>query len=138
LRIFAYLMGALTSLSWLLPVELTPDGTQRVAIHCDDAIVPAYSFQCYGIEDPRISRVDGRCLMATCSVSPERPSTMLYTSNDGIDWDFVDIILDHQNKDMLLFEGLIHGHIGRRRGHSAICIRLPAHAQSAMPRASDG
>jgi predicted GH43/DUF377 family glycosyl hydrolase len=80
-------MGALTSLSWLLPVELTPDGTQLVAIHYDKAIVPAYSFQCYGIEDPRIIRVDERYLMTTCSVSPERHSATLYTSDDGIDWD---------------------------------------------------
>jgi predicted GH43/DUF377 family glycosyl hydrolase len=80
-------MGALTSLSWLLTVELTPDGTQRVAIHYDKAIVPACSFQCYVIEDPRISRVDGCYLMTTCSVSPERHSTTLYTSDDGIDWD---------------------------------------------------
>ena len=109
LRSGGWKIMALTSLSWLLPVELAPDGTQRIAIHYDKAIVPAYSFQCYGIEDPRISRVDGRYLMTTCSVSPERHSTTLYTSDNGIDWDFADIILDHQNKDMLLFEGLIDG-----------------------------
>ena len=32
---------ALTSLSWLLPVELTPDGLEVVAIHYDKAIAPA-------------------------------------------------------------------------------------------------
>jgi predicted GH43/DUF377 family glycosyl hydrolase len=47
--------------------------------------------------------------MTTCSVSPERHSTTLYMSENGLDWDFADIILDHQNKDMLLFEGLIDG-----------------------------
>jgi len=109
LRSGGWKIMALTSLSWLLPVELAPDGTQRIAIHYDKAIVPAYSFQCFGTEDPRISRVDGRYLMTTCSVSPERHSTTLYTSDDGIDWEFADIILDHQNKDMLLFEGLIDG-----------------------------
>ncbi len=100
---------ALTSLSWLLPVELTPDGTKRVAIHYDKAIIPQYDFQCYGVEDPRISKVGDRYLMTTCSVSPERHSTTLYTSVDGMNWDFEDIILDHQNKDMLIFEGLIDG-----------------------------
>ena len=100
---------ALTSLSWLLPVELSPDGLTVVAIHYDRAIAPQHSFQCYGIEDARISQVDNRWLMTTCSVSPERHSTTLYSSANGLDWTFEDIILDHQNKDMLIFEGRIAG-----------------------------
>ncbi len=100
---------ALTSLSWLLPVELTPDGLAVVAMHYDRAVAPADSLQCYGIEDPRISKVEGRFLMTTCSVSPERHSTTLYSSQNGLDWTFEDIVLDHQNKDMLIFEGLIGG-----------------------------
>jgi beta-1,2-mannobiose phosphorylase / 1,2-beta-oligomannan phosphorylase len=100
---------ALTSLSWLLPVELSADGLEVVAMHYDKAIAPRGSWQCYGIEDPRISRVDGRYLMTTCSVSPERHSTTLYSSDDGLDWAFEGIVLDHQNKDMLVFEGLIGG-----------------------------
>jgi predicted GH43/DUF377 family glycosyl hydrolase len=47
--------------------------------------------------------------MTTCSVSPERHSTTLYSSDNGLDWRFEDIVLDHQNKDMLIFEGLIDG-----------------------------
>ncbi|XHS01065.1 hypothetical protein ACFB49_26670 [Sphingomonas sp. DBB INV C78] len=101
---------ALTSLSWLLPVELTADGLAIVAIHYDRAVAPAHDFQCYGVEDARISRVAGRYLMTTCSVSPERHSTTLYSSIDGFEWRFEDIVLDHQNKDMLIFEGLIDGH----------------------------
>jgi predicted GH43/DUF377 family glycosyl hydrolase len=101
---------ALTSLSWLLPVELTPDGLERVAIHYDKAIAPQNALQCYGVEDPRISKVGDRWLMTSCSVSPERHSTTLYSSKDGLPWTFEDIVLDHQNKDMLIFEGLINGH----------------------------
>lgn len=100
---------ALTSLSWILPVELSPDGLTVVAVHYDKAIAPQGSFQCYGVEDARVSRVGDRWLMTTCSVSPERHSTTLYTSTNGLDFQFADIILDHQNKDMLIFEGLIDG-----------------------------
>ena len=100
---------ALTSLSWLLPVEITPDGLAIVAIHYDRAIAPAGSWQCYGIEDARISRVGEDYWMTTCSVSPERHSTTLYHSRDALDWTFEGIVLDHQNKDMLIFEGLIGG-----------------------------
>ncbi|MGN6621582.1 MAG: glycosidase, partial [Sphingomonas sp.] len=97
------------SLSWLLPVELSPDGLERVAIHYDRAVAPQGSWQCYGVEDARISRMDGRYLMTTCSVSAERHSTTLYVSEDGLDWRFEDIVLDHQNKDMVIFEGQVQG-----------------------------
>jgi beta-1,2-mannobiose phosphorylase / 1,2-beta-oligomannan phosphorylase len=48
-------------------------------------------------------------LMTTCSASPERHATTLYSSRNGLDWQFEDIVLDHQNKDMVIFEGLIGG-----------------------------
>ena len=100
---------ALTSLSWILPVELSPDGLKVVAIHYDKAIAPQASFQCYGVEDARVSKVGDRWLMTTCSVSPERHSTTLYSSTNGLDFVFEDMVLDHQNKDMLIFEGRIDG-----------------------------
>jgi predicted GH43/DUF377 family glycosyl hydrolase len=100
---------ALTSLSWLLPVELSADGLEVLAVHYDRAIAPQGPWQCYGIEDARISRVGDAWLMTTCSVSPERHSTTLYSSDNGLDWRFADIVLDHQNKDMLIFEGRIDG-----------------------------
>jgi len=100
---------ALTSLSWLLPVELTPDGLEVIAVHYDRAVAPQGDYQCYGVEDARISRVGQRWLMTSCSVSPERHSTTLFSSENGLDWTFEDIVLDHQNKDMLIFEGRIDG-----------------------------
>src|SRR3546814_9759922 len=79
---------ALTSLSWLLPVELSPDGLEIVALHYDRAVAPSSNLECYGVEDARISRVDGRWLMTACAVSPERHSTVLYSSANGLDWRF--------------------------------------------------
>lgn len=100
---------ALTSLSWLLPVELSAEGLDVVAVHYDKAIAPAGNWQCYGVEDARISKVGDRWLMTTCSVSPERHSTTLYSSDNALDWKFEGIVLDHQNKDMLVFEGQVNG-----------------------------
>lgn len=99
----------LTSLSWLLPVELTPDGLSVVRVHYDRAIGPRASWQDYGVEDARISRIGDIFYMTACSVSAERHSTALYTSTNGLDWTLQGMVLDHQNKDMLLFEGLIDG-----------------------------
>jgi beta-1,2-mannobiose phosphorylase / 1,2-beta-oligomannan phosphorylase len=98
---------ALTSLSWLLPVELNQDGSSIEHIHYDKIIAPASTSQEYGIEDARISVIDGRYYMTTCCVSSERHSTMLYISEDGLNYRSLGIVLDHQNKDMLLFEGKI-------------------------------
>jgi beta-1,2-mannobiose phosphorylase / 1,2-beta-oligomannan phosphorylase len=94
---------ALTSLSWLLPVELTPDGRSIVEIHYSKAVAPDRSSQEYGIEDARISHVGDKYYITTCTVSSERHATTLFESDDGLNYRFKGIILDHQNKDMLIF-----------------------------------
>ncbi len=104
-----YKVMALTSLSWLLPVELTADGTSVVQIHYDKLIAPQRTYQEYGVEDARISKVEDTYYMTTCSVSSERHSTTLYTSADGLTYTLEGIILDHQNKDMVFFDGKIDG-----------------------------
>ncbi len=105
---YGFPVYALTSLSWLLPVELNTDGSAINTIHYDKIISPQFTSQEYGIEDPRISFIDGRYYMTVCCVSSERHSTMLYVSDDGLNYTSLGVVLDHQNKDMLLFEGQIN------------------------------
>jgi len=99
---------ALTSLSWLLPVELDGGGSSIKEIHYDKIISPQNTNQEYGIEDARISFIDDRYYMTTCCVSSERHSTILYVSDDGLNYKCLGVVLDSQNKDMLLFEGKIN------------------------------
>ncbi|KRC79728.1 glycosidase [Sphingomonas sp. Root241] len=99
----------LTSLSWLLPVELTGDARRIVAVHYDKAIGPSASFLEYGVEDARISLVGGSWWMTVCGVSAERHCTAMYHSVNGLDYRLLGVVLDHQNKDMLLFEGKVDG-----------------------------
>ncbi|RLD88540.1 MAG: glycosidase [Bacteroidetes bacterium] len=101
-------VDALTSLSWILPVELTKDGSEVVHVHYDKIISPTKSYQEYGIEDARISYIEGKYYMTCCCVSSERLCTALFTSENGLDYALQGIVLDHQNKDMLLFEGVIN------------------------------
>ena len=89
--------------------KLTPDGLAVVTAHYDRAVAPTAPYMCYGVEDARVSRVCDRWLMTTCTVSPERHATTLYESANGLDWTCRGIVLDHQNKDMTIFEGLIDG-----------------------------
>ncbi len=100
---------ALTSFSWLLPVELDAEGRQIVKVHYDKIIEPEKSYQEFGIEDPRITKIGGTYYMTTCSVSSERHSTTLYSSSDGLNYTLLGIIMDHQNKDMVLFPEKIKG-----------------------------
>ena len=109
LRGAPYRLLGLTSLSWLLPVELDPDGERVVAVHYDQAVVPIADYQQYGLEDARLSKVGDRWWMTSCSVSSERHSTTVHSSADGLHWQPHGIVLDHQNKDMLFFEGLVDG-----------------------------
>jgi beta-1,2-mannobiose phosphorylase / 1,2-beta-oligomannan phosphorylase len=80
-----------------------------LTVHYDRAIEPRAYYQEYGVEDPRISMIDGRYWMTVCSVSAHRLGTSLYTSDDGLEWTLEGLILDHLNKDMLLFEGKVGG-----------------------------
>lgn len=108
LKAYSFPVCAVTSLSWLLPVELNEDGSAIKKIHYDKIISPQHTNQEYGIEDARISFIDNRYYMTTCCVSSESHSTILYSSHDGLNYTCMGMVLDHQNKDMLLFEGKIN------------------------------
>ena len=54
------LVLALTSISWLLPLELTPNGLNIIKIHYDKIIAPHRTSEEYGIEDARISHINGK------------------------------------------------------------------------------
>ncbi len=107
IRGYSFPVYALTSLSWLLPVELNEDGSEVIHVHYNKVISPQVTGQEYGIEDARISMIENRYYMTTCCVSAERNATMLYKSDDGLNYESLGVILDHHNKDMLLFEGKI-------------------------------
>ncbi len=111
-RFFALTGGAypflgLTSLSWLLPVELDPEGRRVVAVHYDRAVEPSADYAQYGVEDPRIARIDGAYWMTVCGVSGGRLCTVMYRSDDGFGWGSHGMVLDHGNKDMVPFEGRV-------------------------------
>src|SRR5262249_2338934 len=109
LTAYHYKVMGLTSLSWLLPIEMNEAGTEIVAVHYDRAIAPSAPFEEYGVEDARIATIDGLYYMTTCTVSAERNATTVYISSNGLDYNYAGIVLDHQNKDMLFFEGRING-----------------------------
>ena len=94
---------ALTSYSWLLPVEFSEDATELIKIHYDKILQPETTYQEYGMEDARITKINDKFYLTVCCVGSERHSTALYVSDNGLDYNNLGIIQDHQNKDMVLF-----------------------------------
>ena len=70
-------------------------------------IEPAGAYQDLGVEDARISRIGDTWYMTVCSVSAQRHATTLHVSRDGLNYRLDGLVLDHQNKDMILFEGMV-------------------------------
>lgn len=103
----------LTSLSWLLPVELNESGDKIVKVHYDKIISPENEDQEYGIEDARITKIKikgkDKWFMTAVCVSSKRIGTGLYVSNDGLNYKYKGLVLDEQNKDAVLFSNKIKG-----------------------------
>lgn len=99
----------LTSISWLLPIELTEDGLNIVKIHYNKAIFPSKQYQEFGIEDPRIVKIKNKHYMTVVGVSSNKICSCLYQSNNGLDYALKGLIFDHQNKDVVLFPDKIKG-----------------------------
>jgi len=76
----------LTSLSWLLPVEISADCKIVIKIHYDKIISPSKEYQEYGVEDARITKIGSLYYMTVCSVGSSRQSTTLYISEDGLNY----------------------------------------------------
>lgn len=116
----------LTSISWLLPVELSPDGMKIVKIHYNKAILPKKVYQEYGIEDPRITKIKNKYYMTAVGVSPNKICTCLYESNNGLDYKLKGVIFDNQNKDVVLFPNKIKGrYVALTRPEGASNIAYP-------------
>ncbi len=123
----------LTSLSWLLPVILDAEGERVLEVRYDLAIEPCDIDQAYGVEDPRISRVDGGYVMTVCSVSERRLGTSIYRSQDALHWNYEGLAFDHQNKDVLVFEGRHEGMFWALTRPQGDGYLLPPPASADMP-----
>lgn len=99
----------LTGISWLLPVELTPDGLDLIKVHYKKAMFSETEYQEYGIEDPRITKIKNKYYMTVVGVSSNKIGTFLYESNNGIDYKLKGLMFDHQNRDIVIFPTKIKG-----------------------------
>jgi predicted GH43/DUF377 family glycosyl hydrolase len=97
----------LTSVSHLRVVR-SKDG--RTIDSVDNAwLLPASEYECFGLEDPRMSRIDGRHYFTYVAVSRHGAATALASTTDFITFERHGIIFCPENKDVLLFPERIRG-----------------------------
>jgi predicted GH43/DUF377 family glycosyl hydrolase len=87
-------------------------------VHCGDggsvirlgaALHPTGHGDAYGLEDPRISQLDGRYLITYVSVSEHGVATALASTVDFVSFDRHGVIFPPENKDVVIFPERIGG-----------------------------
>ena len=97
----------LTSLS-TLRVARSTDGV-HFRIDPDVCLQPANAYESYGLEDPRISFLDGRYWIDAVAVSSQGVVTELLSTEDFIQFERHGLIFGPENKDVALFTERING-----------------------------
>jgi predicted GH43/DUF377 family glycosyl hydrolase len=73
------------------------------------AIEPENEYETFGIEDPRITCIDGMYYLAYVAVSPRGVTTALASTRDFQSFERHGIIFHPENKDVAIFPDRIHG-----------------------------
>jgi predicted GH43/DUF377 family glycosyl hydrolase len=97
----------LTFLSWLL-VALSRDGL-TIDSFGEEAFLPANRYEAFGVEDPRLTRIDDRFYFTYVAVSEHGVATSLASTADFKSFERHGIIFCPENKDVVLFPEKIDG-----------------------------
>jgi predicted GH43/DUF377 family glycosyl hydrolase len=97
----------LTFISWLLPA-FSRDGT-TIERFGERPMVPQTRYETFGIEDARLTRLDGRYYFTYVAVSGHGIVTALASTDDFQSFERHGIIFCPENKDVLLFPEKIGG-----------------------------
>ena len=112
----------LTSISHLR-LARSQDGI-RFQIAEAPTIQAANEYETFGIEDPRITQIDGMYCIAYVGVSPLGVTTCLVTTRDFESFERHGVIFHPDNKDVAIFPARIGGHAyALHRPHSSLFRR---------------
>ncbi|RMD67706.1 glycosidase [Candidatus Pacearchaeota archaeon] len=109
-------------------VELSSDGMKVLKVWQKPFFVGSADEEEYGVEDPRITKIDGRFYMTYVGVSERKGiSTYLASSSDLKIWKRHGLIFQEQNKDVVLFPRKVKGEfVALNRPESSIAFRRPS------------
>lgn len=97
----------LTSVSHLR-IARSRDG-YRFAVDPEPALFPATPYETYGLEDPRITEIEGEYWITYVAVSPWGVTTALAKTADFVRFERAGIILHPENKNAVLFPEKVGG-----------------------------
>jgi beta-1,2-mannobiose phosphorylase / 1,2-beta-oligomannan phosphorylase len=136
----------LTNVSHFRPAWST-DGRHFEVAGPDEGIWPQLEVECFSIEDPRITRVEDRYVIAYTAVSPTGVCPALMTTPDFKTFQRLGVVLPLENKDVCLFPERVDGnyvmlhrpaspwcHPGIWIAYSRDLIHWGQHAHLAGPR----
>lgn len=98
---------SLTFVSHLRAVRL--EGGREVAQIDAPLVEPNAPWESYGVEDPRISKIDEQFVITYVAVSPHGAGIAMATTRDFMTYDRHGIIFPPENKDAMLFPEQING-----------------------------
>ena len=97
-------------ISWLLPIELDSETLEIKKIYYKKAILPKRTLQEYGIEDPRITKINNKLYMTVIGYSEHKVCTYFYELNPKtLNYKIKSLIFDHINKNVVIFPKKING-----------------------------
>ncbi len=124
-------------------VRLRDDGTLRLTfishlrvVRCGDGrsvrevtgvcLRPESEIEEYGVEDPRITPIDGRCWITYVTASRHGASTSLASTDDFAAFERRGVIFCTENKDVLLFPERVAGaYVALHRPNGAMAFTKP-------------
>lgn len=100
----------LSNISHFRKITLDKTGFNIEKIEPEPVFYPTEAYEEFGVEDPRIVKINKDYLMTYASISSKNQiSTSLAISNDLKKWKKLGIIFSHENKDVVLFPEKING-----------------------------
>ena len=113
----------LTFLSWLL-VAFSRDGF-TIDSFGDEAFLPANRYEAFGVEDPRLTRIDDRFYFTYVAVSEYGVATSLASTADFKSFERHGIIFCPENKDVVLFPEKINNQYVALHRPTQLSFSLP-------------
>lgn len=99
--------------TWLTSISHFRMARSRDGVHFDvdpvPVLAPANDYESFGIEDPRISLIDGTCFINYTAVSPRGIATALASTTDFRGFERHGIIFPPNNRDVTIFPERIGG-----------------------------
>src|SRR3954453_5858223 len=109
-RVVRHLQSGLFRLTFVshLRVVRSRDGRKIDSVD-DPVLLPAHDWEAYGLEDPRVTYLDGRYYITYVAVSCHGPATALASTADFKSFKRHGIIFCPENKDIVLFSERVDG-----------------------------